>query len=271
MPTRYDIEQLGTVLGVWAHPDDEAFLSAGLMGRVIDRGGHVACVTATRGEAGTPDPVAWPPERLGQRRTTELRASLSAVGVTDHRFLGLVDGTLAGVPVVDGVARIVAVVEAVRPDTVVTFGPEGMTGHPDHIAVSRWATAAAQRADQAIRVLYATTTIDFAHRWGSVNRDLEVFGDGLPLATVADEVAVEVALEGVELDRKLVALAAQSSQMAPLLRRLGEDVLRDWWSTETFTLAPSASARARRGDVAGERVPAGGAQPSRARPDRVGG
>jgi LmbE family N-acetylglucosaminyl deacetylase len=256
MQTRLGFEQLGTVLGVWAHPDDEAFLSAGLMGRVIDRGGHVACATATRGEAGTPDPVAWPPERLGQRRTTELRASLAAIGVTEHRFLDLEDGTLAEVPAADGVARITAVLDAVRPDTVVTFGPEGMTGHPDHIAVSCWATIAAQRSDRAIRVLYATTTIDFARRWGSVNRDLEVFGDGLPLATAAEEIAVEVALEGAELDRKLVALAAQSSQMGPVLRRLGEDVLRDWWSTETFALAPPASAWPGPENHAGERSPA---------------
>ena len=232
-----DTDHLGTVLGVWAHPDDEAFLSAGLMGRVTDHGGHVACVTATRGERGTSDPASWPRERLGRRRAVELRASLAAVGVTDHRFLDHLDGTLAEVPLREGLDRIAAVLDEVRPDTVVTFGPDGMTGHRDHIAVSRWATQAVGEAARPIRVLYATTTAAFAHRWEDVNRRLEVFGPGLPLATPEQQVALALHLEGDELDRKLVALAAQSSQIVPILTRLGEEVFRDWWASETFTLA----------------------------------
>ena len=53
---------LGTVLGVWAHPDDEAYLAGGLMAAAVDAGARVVCVTATRGERGTPD------VRLGRRR-----------------------------------------------------------------------------------------------------------------------------------------------------------------------------------------------------------
>lgn len=235
MRTRLDTDELGTVLGVWAHPDDEVFLSAGLMGRVADAGGRVVCVTATRGERGTSDPAAWPLERLGRRRAIEIRASLAALGVTDHRFLGYLDGTLADVPEREGTDRVAAVLDEVVPDTVVTFGPEGMTGHSDHVAVSRWTTAAVGEADRRIRVLYATTTERFCRRWASVNQRLEAFGDGLPLATPEAEIALELRLEGDELDRKLVALAAQSSQIGPLMSILGEDVFRDWWATETFT------------------------------------
>ena len=49
------VGDLGDILGVWAHPDDEVWLSAGLMMRTIDDGHHVTCVTATKGEAGFPD------------------------------------------------------------------------------------------------------------------------------------------------------------------------------------------------------------------------
>lgn len=236
--TPLDVTDLGTVLGVWAHPDDEVFLSAGLAARVTDAGGHVACVTATRGEHGTDDPASWPPERLGRRRAVELRASLAAVGVTDHRFLGHVDGTLSDVADAVGVAQVAAVIEYVRPDTVVSFGPEGMTGHPDHVTVSRWTTQACRAAARPLRLLYATTTEDFTRRWASVNDDTGAFGTGLPLATAADRVALEVRLDEDELDRKLVAMAAQASQMSPLLATLGEDTLRRWWGVETFTLAP---------------------------------
>ncbi len=50
--------EIGTLLGVWAHPDDEAYLSSGLMAEVRDQGGRVVVVTATRGEHGTDDPTS---------------------------------------------------------------------------------------------------------------------------------------------------------------------------------------------------------------------
>jgi hypothetical protein len=75
--------ELGTILGVWAHPDDEAYLSAGLMARAVDAGSRVAVVTATRGELGGFDPELWPPDRLGPHRESELEAV--AVGAGGHR------------------------------------------------------------------------------------------------------------------------------------------------------------------------------------------
>ena len=63
-----DVRGLGTVVGVWAHPDDEAYLSAGLMGAAVDAGNRVVCITATHGELGTPDPALWPPARLAHAR-----------------------------------------------------------------------------------------------------------------------------------------------------------------------------------------------------------
>src|SRR6478609_2030889 len=52
---------LGTLLGVWAHPDDEAYMTAGLMSMARSAGHRVVVATATKGEAGTDDPRAWPP------------------------------------------------------------------------------------------------------------------------------------------------------------------------------------------------------------------
>ena len=66
-----DVASLGTILGVWAHPDDEAYLCGGLYALARDAGARVICVTATRGELGG-DPSAWPPERLAAQRTAEL-------------------------------------------------------------------------------------------------------------------------------------------------------------------------------------------------------
>jgi LmbE family N-acetylglucosaminyl deacetylase len=68
---------LGTILGVWAHPDDEAYLSGGIMAQSVHDGRRVVCVTATRGEAGSWDHTRWPPDELGAIREAELNDSLT--------------------------------------------------------------------------------------------------------------------------------------------------------------------------------------------------
>jgi LmbE family N-acetylglucosaminyl deacetylase len=83
---------LGAILGVWAHPDDEVYLSGGLMApcRPIRPKCH-RCHGNRRG-AGTPDPERWPPEKLGPLREKELQQAMAALGVSDIRWLGYDDG-----------------------------------------------------------------------------------------------------------------------------------------------------------------------------------
>ena len=83
------MDELGTILGVWAHPDDETYLSAGLMARAVRNGSRVVCVTATRGEGGSMDEEKWPPESMGEVRTAELERSLQILGVDEHVWLDL--------------------------------------------------------------------------------------------------------------------------------------------------------------------------------------
>jgi LmbE family N-acetylglucosaminyl deacetylase len=158
------------------------------------------------------------------------------LGVTDHRQLGYVDGTLAEIPDAEGVAHVTGALDDVRPDTVITFGPDGYTGHTDHAAVSRWTTLACERWQPAVRLLHVTSTGDFAHRWTDLHRRTNAFPPGMPIPTPPERVAIELRLDRAELDRKLVALTAHSSQVVPLLTLLGEDTVRQWVSSETFTL-----------------------------------
>ncbi len=153
-----DVSELGTVLAVWAHPDDEAYLAGGLMARATDAGSRVVCVTATRGEHGTADPRRWPPARLAAVRERERAASLAALGVEEHHWLGIEDGTCAAVSPIGPVATIVRLIRDVGADTVVTFGPDGVTGHSDHRAVSRWTTQAWAVTGARGHLLYATST-----------------------------------------------------------------------------------------------------------------
>jgi LmbE family N-acetylglucosaminyl deacetylase len=230
-----DVADLGTILGVWAHPDDEAYLSGGLMALARDAGSRVVCVTATRGELGTPDPVTWPPHRLAVERTGELAESLAVLGVVEHHWLDYPDGGCSDVPAAEPVERLSGLVADVAPDTVVTFGPDGFTGHPDHRTVSAWATAAADRAaPSGVRLLYARSSARRATRWAALNARLEIFPPGYPVLAAPEEVAVDLVLDVPTAELKVRALAAQTTQTAGLIEFLGLDRYTAWVSDETF-------------------------------------
>jgi LmbE family N-acetylglucosaminyl deacetylase len=229
---------LGTILGVWAHPDDEAYLSAGLMALARRDGRRVVVITATAGERGTDDPARWPPVRLARRRRREMAASMAAVGVHEHRWLGYSDGGCAEADERDAVATIGTIIDEVRPRTLITFGPDGMTGHPDHRAVSAWTTAAweARREDHPdARLWYATLLPSFHHEWGELNDALGIFPPEMTAPqTRDDEVAAVVRCEGWLARRKAAALRAHASQVRPLIDLVGDATYDRWWSVEAF-------------------------------------
>jgi LmbE family N-acetylglucosaminyl deacetylase len=220
-----------TVLGVWAHPDDEAYLAAGLVIRCRAAGGRVVCLHATRGERGTDDPWQWPAERLGALREAELADALDVLGVEEHTLLGLPDGGCAAVDPSRPVTVVADLIEATAPDLVVTFGPDGITGHPDHVAVSRWVTAAWCQVRQG-ELLYAASTHSFIERHRALHRRIGIQHDGAAIDD--DEVALRIELTPAELDRKRRCLAAHASQTTPLATAMGEDQYRNWYRTETF-------------------------------------
>jgi len=233
------IEELGTILAVFAHPDDETYLAAGVFAAARDAGSRVVCVTATRGERGTPDPVAWPPERLARLRERELAAALDVLGVEEHHWLGYGDGECAEAPHATAVARVTAQIEVVQPDTILTFGPDGITGHSDHRAVSRWVGSAHDAAGAGARLLHATTRLGNVARFADVNTRFDVYLPGFPHETPSEELAIDLELRGTHLDRKLLALHAQGSQTSPLVAAIGEDRYREWVAHESFVDAPA--------------------------------
>ena len=243
-----DVTKLGTVLAVWAHPDDEAFLSGGLMALAAEAGSPIVCVTATRGEHGTSDPRRWPPARLAAVREQELAASLTILGVREHHWLGIEDGTCATVSPIGPVATISRLIRKVAPDTVVTFAPDGVTGHSDHRAVSRWTTQAWAVSGARGRLLQATTTAGFAMRFRSVHDRFDLFEPGLPTETPEAEAALRLRLRGKLLDRKIVALRAHASQTAALITAMGEDLFREWCAEESFLGLPSTPLWLRQSD-----------------------
>lgn len=243
LPGRRDTPR--RLLGVWAHPDDETYLSAALMHRVTASGGHVTVVSATCGELGgdAPDVGA----DLGRRRRAELVDAMGELGVRDVRVLGHADGSCAGADPRSAARDLERIIDAVRPDTIITFGPDGITGHPDHVAVGRWTTlavvrlaaAAGGRADSP-NLLYATMTHEFVARHGTSYPELPLTVAGSPVSVARHQVSLWIEPTVVERRHKRAALDAHVSQVAPLAALVGPDRLHDWWRDETFRV-PTAS------------------------------
>ncbi len=227
---------LGTVLGVWAHPDDETYLCGGLMARAVRAGDRVVCVTATRGELGSPDEARWPSgEPLAAVRTAEMERALKRLGVTEHHWLDYPDGGCAHVDPDEAVRRVTALMAAVQPDTVLTFGPDGMTGHDDHKAACRWATEAFERVGKPGAVLaYATKTHDWVERFREPLDRFNVFMGVEPPVTPVEDLLAHLRLEGDLLETKLDAIRLMTSQVEPLIAGLGEEFFRDGMVEEAF-------------------------------------
>ncbi len=136
------------LLAVLAHPDDESLGFGGTLAKYAAEGVEVSLVTATRGEAGRyqgrrhGDPRHPGTAALAAIREGELRAAAAVLGIRDVTVLGYPDGGLDRVDPIEALARIAGHVRRLRPDVVLTFGPDGAYGHPDHIAISQFTTAA---------------------------------------------------------------------------------------------------------------------------------
>jgi LmbE family N-acetylglucosaminyl deacetylase len=148
-------------MAVLAHPDDESLGIGGTLAKYASEGVEVSLLTATRGDRGRyrdyrfGDAQHPGASALGSIRERELRAAASTLGVRDVALLDYRDQELDRANPRDVIAAIVEHLRRVQPHVIITFGPDGAYGHPDHIAISQLATAAVvAAADPAISKLY---------------------------------------------------------------------------------------------------------------------
>lgn len=132
------------LLGIFAHPDDETLGFGGVLARYAAEGVETHVVTATRGQRGWFGSVDdFPGEAaLGRIRERELRHATAVLGVHSLAVLDYPDGELAHADQAEIIPLLAREIRRVRPQVVVTFGHDGFYGHPDHIAISQFATAA---------------------------------------------------------------------------------------------------------------------------------
>jgi len=136
------------LMAVLAHPDDESLGVGGTLAKYASEGVDVFLVTATRGDAGrfrgirSDDRQHPGRQALGEIRENELRAAAKVLGIHDVCVLNYPDQGLDRAEPEEVIGRIAGEVRRIRPDVVVTFGPDGGYGHPDHVAISQFTTAA---------------------------------------------------------------------------------------------------------------------------------
>lgn len=192
-----------SILLVFAHPDDESFGLAGTILKYTRQGITVDLICATRGEKGSRLDV--PPEvETGVAREAELRAEATIVGIHSIYFLGYVDGELDAADANEVMNKVLEIMRQLQPGVVITFGPDGITGHRDHVAMGKAATRAFERLASAgggPQKLYYVTIPKSA-----------VLNDTLGVATRPDDEVTTTIDISDYFDLKLRAIASHKSQ-----------------------------------------------------------
>jgi len=211
-----------TVLGIFAHPDDESLACGGTLARLADAGARVVLMCASRGERGSvSDPALVPDGDLAGVRTRELQEAAAILGIADVIVLDHPDGDLRWAHVPQLHAEIVAAVETYRPDAVITFAEDGLYWHLDHIGVHERTYTALRSLTSPPPALYYVTmvqgvmhdVVEAAHAKGGAPPDSSfwgiapgAFGDAAKPPSLTIDVRDWVA-------RKLAALRCHRTQM----------------------------------------------------------
>lgn len=255
------------LLCVFAHPDDESLGMASTLAKYAAEGVQTYLVTATRGERGWMGDEREDPgmAAMARIRTKELLAAAHALGLRETRFLDYIDGDLDQANLREATGRIVTHLRWIRPHVVVTFGPDGSYGHPDHIAISQLTGAAIvlaadasyidaeQRAPHHVSKLYYLVDSPaedalYTALFGGVSMTI----DGVERSAVAwPDWAITTRIDGsAHLETALRAIECHASQIVgfPILRALSDEQLRVLVSQRNFYRAFSLVNGGRRGE-----------------------
>jgi LmbE family N-acetylglucosaminyl deacetylase len=132
------------LLAVFAHPDDESMGMGGTLAKYSAEEVETSLICASRGERGWFGPEEQNPglSGLGHIRARELENAVNELGMKELHFLGYIDGEVDQSPHAEIVGKIATHIRSIKPQVVVTFPPDGNYGHPDHIAIGQFTSAA---------------------------------------------------------------------------------------------------------------------------------
>jgi LmbE family N-acetylglucosaminyl deacetylase len=239
------------LLCVLAHPDDESLGTGGVLAKAAHEGASTFVVTATRGERGRyfdgqPPPG---PHVVGPTREAELREAARELGVREVTMLGYPDGGLDRIDRVEATAAIASHIRRLQPHVVITFGPDGAYGHPDHIAISQLTCAAIVAAADAHRVAKLYFIAWSAPKWDAyqaalkklVYRTASEERQAVPWQDWAITTAIDTSAVWETVWR---AVSAHRTQMSIYgrLKELSAEHQQSLWGTQEFYRAFSTVA-----------------------------
>ena len=202
------------LLVVMAHPDDESMGCGGVILRHTRAGVPVSLVCATRGEAGwSGKPFGAKQEDLAQIRAKELEEAAAALGITSVELWDYPDGGVNGIDPQQITDRIWEQISKLRPKAVVGWGPDGVYGHPDHIAMGACTDSAVNAMSEGDRPALYHLAVD--QQVADFYREaMRLSGDrhDLPLV-VQDHIDVVFELDPDEVMMKLRAIDFHRSQL----------------------------------------------------------
>jgi len=200
------------ILGIFAHPDDEAIIVGGTIAKAVSLGHDVYLLCATKGEASSSyDRDYCTQAQLPIIRAQEFLKACSILGVKEGKLLDYIDGTLASQKEALGVASLLTEIKRIEPDIIVTFEPEGISFHADHKTIHQWVMKAVKDSwfDDRNTEIY----------WATVNQGAGRFREGRLMGHPAKEITSRVVIEpwkAVKQD----AVMAHRTQL-PLFLRTG--------------------------------------------------
>jgi len=205
-----------SLLAIFAHPDDESYRAGGTLALLAQKGAQVWVLCATRGEFGIPKLSSV---EAGEIRQTELESACRTLGIEPPRFLDYLDGNLNQEDEDQAVEQLVRVIRELRPEALLTWPPDGVSGHPDHVAVSRWTKKAFKRAADPTVYLEIQAAGFPIHEAGAlyhivVPRSLAEALNMSHLHTVPDETVTLTVDVSAVWDTKLAAIHSHRSQIA---------------------------------------------------------
>lgn len=205
------------LLAIFAHPDDESFGPGGTIAKYASKGVEVTLIVATRGEKSTlGESSQYSVAELGEMREGELRCAAQVLGIKEIRALGYRDTQVAQIDTQELRAVFSEAIAEVQPDVVLTFDPRGITGNPDHMAVTKAVSLAfsdvyglATRGQRPQNRLYYWTIPEAIARH---LRDLS----NIPFVGASDESITTVIDVSDFKERQWQAIACHQSQSNPV-------------------------------------------------------
>jgi LmbE family N-acetylglucosaminyl deacetylase len=257
------------LMAIFAHPDDETFSIGGTLVQIAEDEVDITLVVATRGEEGEiASTISADRSILGKVRESELNCAAQTLGVDNLYILDYRDSGMEGEPANDhpdafikasSEGVIISLVELIRrhrPEVVITFEPNGGYGHPDHIAIHRYARQAFFSASdpeayphsgaiwEASRLYYTAIPRTFFDqmRQHMIEQGIDTseldWLDSDKNHWTEEDIDLIVDVSGV-VDDKWDALECHQTQFGPdhLFRKLPEEVSKSLMGKEYFALA----------------------------------